>query len=71
MTRIKIEVRLIGDSEFELYKLPSDSRIEDLLVKLGKNVETVVVKRNENIVPEEETLEDGDKIIVIPVVSGG
>ncbi|KXA90915.1 hypothetical protein AKJ63_00615 [candidate division MSBL1 archaeon SCGC-AAA259D18] len=71
MSKIEIKVRVIGDRQIKVHELPSDTRVEDLLEKLDKNRETVVVKRNEKIVPEEETLEERDKITIIPVVSGG
>lgn len=55
----------------EEHSLTSGDRILDLLEELDRNPETLVVKRNEKIVPEEEELEDGDEVVIIPVVSGG
>lgn len=71
MSGIEIEVQTVGDRQLEVGELPLGTRIEDLLEELDKNHETVVVKRNEKIVPEDEALDDGDKITIIPVVSGG
>jgi sulfur carrier protein ThiS len=38
---------------------------------VGINPVTVLVKRNDMLVPVEETVKDGDVIELIPVVSGG
>jgi sulfur carrier protein len=45
--------------------------IKDLLQELEIPLETVVVKKNQQIVIEEESLEDGDTIEVIRVIYGG
>ncbi|KXB01364.1 hypothetical protein AKJ41_01775 [candidate division MSBL1 archaeon SCGC-AAA259O05] len=71
MSGMEIEVQVIGDRSPEVPELPPEPLIEDLLEKLDKNREMVVVKRNEKIIPEEEALEDGDKITIIPIASGG
>ena len=45
--------------------------VKDLLQELEIPLETVVVKKNQQIVIEEESLEDGDTIEVIRVIYGG
>ena len=45
--------------------------IKNLLQELEIHLETVVVKKNQKIVIEEESLEDGDTIEVIRVIYGG
>ena len=45
--------------------------IKDLLQAMEIPLETVVVKKNQQIVIEEESLEDGDTIEVIRVIYGG
>lgn len=45
--------------------------IKDLLQELEIPLETVVVKKNQQIVIEEESLEEGDTIEVIRVIYGG
>lgn len=70
MTEVKVIVSILGEGEEE-YSFTSGDRILDLLEELDQNPETLVVKRNDKIVPEEEELEDGDEIVIIPVVSGG
>lgn len=71
MSGIIVLVRKIGSQEPKEYELPPSARIIDLLEKTEFNTETVVVKRNGKIVVEEEKLEDGDELELIPVVSGG
>jgi sulfur carrier protein len=46
-------------------------KIKDLLQEMKIPLETVVVKKNQQIVIEEESLEDGDTIEVIRVIYGG
>lgn len=70
MTEVKVIVSILGEGEEE-YSFTSGDRILDLLEELDQNPETLVVRRNDKIVPEEEELEDGDEIVIIPVVSGG
>ncbi|MEN6329628.1 MAG: MoaD/ThiS family protein [Methanobacteriaceae archaeon] len=45
--------------------------IKDLLQEMKIPLETVVVKKNQQIVIEEEPIEDGDTIEVIRVIYGG
>ncbi len=47
------------------------SSIDDLLKKLGINRETVLTSRNGVISLEEEVLEEGDIVEIIPAISGG
>lgn len=68
---IDISVHDVAEDEPVVHSVPSDYRIEDLLEEIGKNPEAHVVKREDKIVPEDEVLEDGDELEIIPVVSGG
>jgi thiamine biosynthesis protein ThiS len=52
-------------------KVKNGSKIADVLKELGINRETVLVRRNGKIVPEEEKIKDRDKIEVIRITSGG
>ena len=67
----KVDVEQVGEGESRSLELDGGTSIKDLLDDIGKNSEEVVVKRNEKIVSEEEKVEKGDNIIVIPIVSGG
>lgn len=71
MSKIEVKVHTVEGQGSGVHTISSGTRIADLLEEIDRNPETVVVKRNEKVVPEEEELEDGDEIEVIPVVSGG
>jgi len=43
----------------------------DILERAGINPETVLVKKKDSIIPDDEELEDGDSITVMKIVSGG
>lgn len=71
MSSIEVEVRDVRDQSLGSFTVSSGTDIGDLLGELDFNLETVVVKRNGKIVTEEEKLESGDEVVIIPVVSGG
>lgn len=66
---MQITVR-IGEEEHNK-EINEDSTIKDLLQKLQIPSETVVVKRNQFIVIEEEQIKEGDTIEIIKVIYGG
>ncbi|MEW6222609.1 MAG: MoaD/ThiS family protein [Candidatus Hadarchaeota archaeon] len=65
-----VEVKLIGESSRKI-KVDGERKISDILTGLGISRETVVVSLNGKIVPEEETAKEGDRLEVLPVVTGG
>ncbi len=71
MPVIKISVREMIKRQSRKIQLAPASNILDLLEKLGRSPEVVIVRKNGKIVVEEEKLADGDEIEMIPVVSGG
>ena len=52
-------------------QLEENTSVFDLLEKLNINPETVVVKKNNEIVHENEELKENDKIEILDIVSGG
>lgn len=52
-------------------KVIGKTKVADVLKKLGLARETVAVKLNGKIAPEEETVKDKDKLEVLLVVTGG
>jgi sulfur carrier protein len=60
----------IGD-ENEVKEISNNITIKDLLKILEIPSETVVVKKNEYIVINEEIVEEGDNIEIIKVIFGG
>jgi sulfur carrier protein len=61
---------IIGEKE-EVLEISGDNTIKDLLEVKKIASETVVVKKNECIVIDEEPIEDGDLIEIIQVIYGG
>jgi len=61
---------IIGEEDLER-KIPEGSSIKELLKLLEIPTETVVVKKNQSIVIEEEIIQDGDTIEIIKVIYGG
>ncbi|KXB05483.1 hypothetical protein AKJ50_00845 [candidate division MSBL1 archaeon SCGC-AAA382A13] len=71
MSKIKVDVKIIGEEDSKICSLSSDTTILELLEKIDQNPETVVVKRDGKIISEEEKLKGDGEIQIIPVVSGG
>jgi sulfur carrier protein len=61
---------IIGEKE-EIMEISEDKTVKDLLEIIEIASETVVVKKNDSIVIEEELVEEGDLIEVIQVIYGG
>ncbi len=57
--------------EVKEIELEDNSKVIDLLKKLGYSREEVVVLKNREVVIEEEVLKDGDFIEIIRAISGG
>jgi sulfur carrier protein len=66
-----MRVTIIIEEEEEVLDLHHETTIKNVLQKKNIPLETVVVKKNEQIVLEEEVLEDGDTIEIIRVIYGG
>lgn len=66
-----MQVKVIFGEENLTEDVPEDYTIKELLKKLGIPSETVVVKKNEAIVIEEELIREGDTLEVIKVIFGG
>jgi sulfur carrier protein len=61
---------IIGENE-EIIEISDNKTIKNLLDDIDIASETVVVKKNNYIVIDEEPVEDGDSIEVIQVIYGG
>lgn len=66
-----MEVKVIFGKKEENRAIPEETTIKEVLDAMDISSETVVVKRNNEIVIEEEFLVDGDVIEVIRVIYGG
>ncbi|BAZ99733.1 MoaD/ThiS family protein [Methanothermobacter sp. EMTCatA1] len=62
---------VITDDGKKILESGAPLRIKDVLGELEIPIETVVVKKNGEIVIEEEEISDGDIIEVIRVIYGG
>ncbi len=70
---VQVKIIILAGSKAENVVSIDKKRVivEDILQELGINRETVIVRLNGRLVPEEEELRDGDLIEIIRVVSGG
>ncbi len=66
---MKIKV-IIGEENLN-QEIPEGCTVQDLLKKMEIPSETVVVKKNEFIIIEEELIQEGDTIEIIKVIYGG
>jgi sulfur carrier protein len=66
-----MEVTVIMGEDEKKMDLQDDKSIKDLLKMLKIPIETVVVKKNQCIVIEEEPVEEGDILEIIRVIYGG
>ena len=65
---MKIKVTIYGKETKEIELKKDKVKIEDLLKELGfLPVEVVVVKNNE-IVPEDDYVCDGDELVIYPII---
>ena len=61
---------IIGEDEKKI-DVEGNKTVKDLLQMMEIPVETVVVKKNEAIVIEEELIQEGDTLEIIKVIFGG
>jgi len=66
-----MEITVIIGEEKEIREVSDETTIKDLLKILEIPSETVVIKKNEFIVIEEEIIEEDDTIEIIKVIYGG
>jgi sulfur carrier protein len=66
-----MKIKLIIGEKEELMEFTDNKTVKNLLDIIEIASETVVVKKNDCIVIDEELIEDGDLIEVIQVIYGG
>ena len=71
MGKIKVRIKVIGQTSARSLKFDARTTVADLLSKIDQNRETVVVRLNGKIIAEEEGLKSGDLIEILPIVTGG
>lgn len=68
---MEIPIKIKYFSEITETKVEDGSTVEDVVKKLGFNLETVVVKMNEKIVTEDTKVKTNDELTIIRVITGG
>ena len=66
-----MEVTIIYEKDKQKKVIQDNTTVKEFLELMDISSETVVVKRNNEIVMDEENLEDADIIEVIRVIYGG
>jgi len=66
-----MQIKLVIGEKEELIEINNNNTVKDLLNNMEIASETVVIKKNNCIVIDEELVEDGDIIEVIQVIYGG
>ena len=68
---MQINVFFDRENKEKTIELDINSSVRDLLTKMNINPVTVIISRYNNIITENETINDKDKIKLISVISGG
>lgn len=66
-----MEIKVTIGEKKELKEFPPNLTVKEMLDLMEVPSETVVVKKNNCIVIDEELLEEGDELEVIQVIYGG
>ena len=66
-----MEVSLTFSGKEEDIILVKGDTVSDILKKAKINPETVIVRRKNTIIPDDEEVKDSDVLYVLKVVSGG
>ncbi len=65
-----IKVKVLGGREYVI-NASNTLKVKDVLKKLGLKIEEYIVTKSGEVITEEDIVEDGDELILYPVVSGG
>ncbi|MBI2107822.1 MoaD/ThiS family protein [Candidatus Woesearchaeota archaeon] len=68
---MRINVSIDREKGKRNVELGIDSSVKDLLNSLRINPVTVIVARNNELIPENEKLNDNDEVRILSVISGG
>ena len=68
---MKINVFYDRENKEKTIELANNSSVKGLLAKMKINPVTVIVSKNDNIIPEDEKLKDKDEVRLTSVISGG
>jgi sulfur carrier protein ThiS len=68
---MKIRVKLQRTNETKQVEIDSESKVLDLLSELDVKPDTVIVMNNGKPMPVDDTLVDGQEVVIVQVSSGG
>lgn len=68
---MKVFVKMLLQGKTIEVELPEGTVLKDLLKKLNINRDRFIVIKDAEAVKEDYVLKDGDKITILPIVSGG
>jgi len=68
---VKVFVKMLLQGKTIEVELPEGTVLKDLLKKLNINRDRFIVIKDAEAVKEDYVLKDGDKITILPIVSGG
>ena len=71
MIQLKITAKILRTDNTKEIDLKKDSTVTDLLEKLNLKPDTLIVMRNNSPIPIDDIINDGDKLEIIQVSSGG
>ena len=63
--------KIIFNEKEEIKELKNEKTIKDILKELEVSPQTVVIKKNNNIVDENTKIENNDTIKIIQIIYGG
>jgi sulfur carrier protein ThiS len=66
---ISVDVSYLGKKSRVSVK--GSAKVGEILEKIGINKEAVIVRKGQEIVPDNESLKDRDRIEVLRIISGG
>ncbi len=66
-----IKVRVLGGREYVIDISSEGLKAKEVLRKLGLKIEEYVITKSGEVITEEDIVNDGDELILYPVVSGG
>jgi len=71
MSRRILRVEVLSNGRTTEHELPDGSTVEDLLSKLNCHPDAYIITKDSKPIPITRKIEDGDKVKLIRVASGG
>lgn len=66
-----MKVTIVHQGKEQRIEVAGGTSVAALLERVGINAETVIVRKNSEIVPDTEAVEDGDLVEALRIISGG